>query len=220
MSDIDYSKAHLEPRVSSLETEVRSLERSVENLAETTKTSNAALAAQISKLSDVVALSRATPWATLISSGALLLAIVTAIGTLALSPIRTGVEDSRVANAELLQEMFENKLAIKQNDDMLDKQQALQDANQASIMGRIDRIDDRIDDFIDYTGNTRFTKEDYKELVLPRLDEVEDKVQEHQSDGHPQSVLTVMSKLEEKIKASIDSLDKRLDIQESLNSRP
>ena len=144
-----------------------------------------------------------------------MLAIVTAIGTLALSPIRTGVQDSRVANAELLQAMFENKLAIQQNHNMLDKHQAVNDANRADIIARIDRIDD----FIDYTNNTRFTKDDYKELVLPRLDEVEDKVQEHQSDGHPNSILTVMSKLEEKMEASINSFDKRFDMQEGLNSR-
>lgn len=200
MPENSYTNSTIEPRVSSLETEVRSLERSIESLAHTTKESNEKLSSQISKLADTMALSRATPWGTLISSAGLLLAIVGSIGALAISPLK--YEDVRVApiveNNTLLASLTAQSLQLHQ--------QYTEDSDQ-ELVKRIEKLES----FKDSTGTSRFSHSDYKELVLPRLQSLEEKVSLHQSDGHPQSVLAIMNKLEEKLESQIQNIAEDLD---------
>jgi hypothetical protein len=176
-----YIKSSLEPRVSSLETEMRSISRSVDQLTEATRLANENTNRQITKLADLISMGRATSWPLVLTACGLVLAIVSTIGTLALNPIKEAVKD----NQGMRDSINANTALSNYSLSLADKDFSILEERSRLIIQRLDKIEANEH----ATMMNRFTKEDYQTLVAPRLDDLNDKISDHQSDGHPLSVL-------------------------------
>ena len=176
-----YIKSSLEPRVSSLETEMRSISRSVDQLTEATRLANENTNRQITKLADLISMGRATSWPLVLTASGLVLAIVSTVGTLALSPIKETVKD----NQGMRDSITANTALANYSLSLTDKHFSILEERSQSIIQRLEKIEANEHD----TMISRFTKEDYQTLVAPHLGILSDKISNHQQDGHLESVI-------------------------------